>query len=148
MSTSYRRKSSFPGSAGSSCMVLLGCVLLAFSGIVHHGVRGRQLQQPLNTRPMNPPDSTSPPGGAHFRHLAYGLRTLARHCRFPGARRELLDLAASFERRANHLVTGLAKPSPANSAADLDPSAGAETKHFRSPTECCEPAPASPARKA
>ena len=129
-------------------MVLLACVLLAFSGIVYHGVRSRRLQQPLNTRPMNPPDSASAPGGAHFRHLASGLRALARHCRFPGARRELLDLAASFERRANHLVARAATPSPANSAAGLDLSAGAETKHFRSRTECCEPAPASPARKA
>src|SRR5690349_9881541 len=127
-------------------MVLPACVLLAFSGIVYHGVRSRRLQQPLRTRPMNPPDSTSAPGGAHFRHLAYGLRALARDCRFPGARRELLNLAASFERRANYLVARAARSSPASAAA-LDLSAGAEAKNFPSHTECCEPTPASPARK-
>lgn len=128
MSTSYQRKNSYPGSAGSSFMVLLACVLLALTGIVYRGVRGRPLQQPLNTRPMNPPDSSSAPGGAHFRHLAYGLRALARYCRFPGARRELLDLAASFERRANHLVARAARASPGNSAAGLDVSAGTEAR--------------------
>jgi hypothetical protein len=40
--------------------------------------------------------------GAHYREVAHGLRKLARQCRFPGARRELLQLAASYERRADH----------------------------------------------
>ena len=52
---------------------------------------------------MNEPrDSISPIDGAHFREMAHGLRKLAHQCRFAGARRELLQLAASYERRADH----------------------------------------------
>jgi len=40
--------------------------------------------------------------GAHYREMAHGLRKLAHKCRFAGARRELLQLAASYERRADH----------------------------------------------
>ena len=40
--------------------------------------------------------------GAHYREVAQGLRKLARQCRFPGARRELLQLAANYDRRADH----------------------------------------------
>lgn len=47
-------------------------------------------------------NSVAPPDGEHYREMARGLRELARHCRFAGARRELLDLAASYERRADH----------------------------------------------
>jgi hypothetical protein len=43
-----------------------------------------------------------PPDGEHYREMARGLRELARQCRFAGARRELLHLAASYDRRANH----------------------------------------------
>jgi hypothetical protein len=43
-----------------------------------------------------------PIDGAHYRQMAHGLRKLARQCRFAGARRELLQLAASYERRADH----------------------------------------------
>ena len=43
-----------------------------------------------------------PLDGAHYREVALGLRKLARQCRFPGARRELLQLAANYERRADH----------------------------------------------
>jgi hypothetical protein len=46
--------------------------------------------------------SPVPPGGAHYREMAHGLRALARECRFPGARKELLQLAASYDRRADH----------------------------------------------
>jgi hypothetical protein len=46
--------------------------------------------------------SATPPDGAHYREMAHGLRALARRCRFPGARRELLQLAASYDRRADH----------------------------------------------
>ncbi len=60
--------------------------------------------------------SSPPPDGAHFREIAYGLRTLARGCRYPGARTELLELAARLERRADHLD---ARQHP---FADLDPS--------------------------
>jgi len=40
--------------------------------------------------------------GEHFREIAGKLRETARQCRFVVARRELLELAASFERRAAH----------------------------------------------
>ena len=41
----------------------------------------------------------------HYRELASKLREIARQCRFPGARQEILDLASRYERRANHLDT-------------------------------------------
>jgi hypothetical protein len=44
----------------------------------------------------------SPPDGEHYREMARGLRQLAHKCRLPGARRELLQLAASYDRRADH----------------------------------------------
>jgi hypothetical protein len=44
-----------------------------------------------------------PLDGEHYRELAQRLRELARQCRFPGARRELLDLAANYERRADQI---------------------------------------------
>jgi hypothetical protein len=49
-----------------------------------------------------PQHSVPPPDGAHYREMAHGLRKLARQCRFPGARSELLQLAASYDRRADH----------------------------------------------
>jgi hypothetical protein len=52
---------------------------------------------------MNQPRVNALPiDGAHYREMAHGLRTLARRCRLAGARRELLQLAASYERRADH----------------------------------------------
>jgi hypothetical protein len=39
------------------------------------------------------------PDGEHYREIAGKLREVARQCRFPGARRELLDLAVNYERR-------------------------------------------------
>lgn len=39
----------------------------------------------------------------HYRDMARKLRELAREFRFPGARRELLDLASRYERRADGL---------------------------------------------
>ena len=39
----------------------------------------------------------------HYRELAIKLRDIARQCRFPGARQEILDLASRYEVRANHL---------------------------------------------
>jgi hypothetical protein len=47
-------------------------------------------------------DSVPPSDGEHYREMARGLRDLARQCRLAGARRELLHLAASYERRADH----------------------------------------------
>jgi hypothetical protein len=41
-----------------------------------------------------------PLDGTHYRGLANGLRKLARQCRPAFSRRELLQLAASFDRRA------------------------------------------------
>jgi hypothetical protein len=38
----------------------------------------------------------------HYRELAGKLRDIARQCRFPGARQELLDLALRYEGRANN----------------------------------------------
>jgi hypothetical protein len=49
-----------------------------------------------------PRDNDLPLDGAHYREVAHGLRKLARQCRFPGARRELLQLAANYDRRAEH----------------------------------------------
>lgn len=40
--------------------------------------------------------------GANVREMARRLRNLARDCRLPGTRREMLDLAARFERRADY----------------------------------------------
>jgi hypothetical protein len=51
---------------------------------------------------MNSPwNETSLLDGAHYREMADQLRQLARQCRFAGARRELLQLAASYTRRAD-----------------------------------------------
>jgi hypothetical protein len=80
-------------------------------------LRSASMKRPVETSPEiarrnNPP----PPNGAHFREMARGLRSLARRCRYPGARKEMLELAASFDRRAGHLD---AHQGP---LADLDPS--------------------------
>ena len=45
--------------------------------------------------------SPSPLDGALFREIADGLRKLAHRCRPAVSRRELLKLAASFDRRAD-----------------------------------------------
>lgn len=60
-------------------------------------------QENRDAFPMNGPrDSVSPPDGTHYREMANGLRKLARQCRFAGARRELLELAARYDRRADY----------------------------------------------
>ena len=41
-------------------------------------------------------------GGTHYRELAGWLRGTAAKCRLPIARRELLNLAGRYERRAEH----------------------------------------------
>jgi hypothetical protein len=41
--------------------------------------------------------------GQHYRELEAKLRDLARQCRFPGARQEILELASRYEIRADHL---------------------------------------------
>lgn len=49
-----------------------------------------------------PLNKASPLDGAHYREMAEGLRQLARQCRLAGARSELLQLAASYDRRADY----------------------------------------------
>ena len=61
--------------------------------------------------PMGERDSAPPRDAAHYREMAEGLRNLARQCRFPSARRELLNLAASYERRAEHFEWRARQPS-------------------------------------
>ena len=122
MSTSCQRKSSFPGIARSNSTALLVYALLGVSSIaalVLKSLRSASQKQSVKTLPTAARrNSSPPPDGAHFREIAHGLRKLARRCRYPGARTELLQLAASLERRADHLD---ARQSP---LADLDPSAG------------------------
>jgi hypothetical protein len=55
------------------------------------------------------------PDSEHYRELATRLRGIARQCRYPGARREILDLASRYEVRANHLD---ARGTAAGSAQD------------------------------
>jgi hypothetical protein len=62
--------------------------------------RSRSTPPPLSM--ILPRGGDLPPDGAHYREVAHGLRKLARQCRFPGARRELLQLAANYDRRAEH----------------------------------------------
>jgi hypothetical protein len=45
----------------------------------------------------------APSDGEHYREIAGKLREIARHCRYPGARQEILDLASRLERRADDL---------------------------------------------
>lgn len=116
MSTSSAKKSSGPGIARSNSMASLAYVLLAFSGIAAFALkmlRSASLKQPVETLPRT--NSPRAPGGAHFREIAHGLRTLARGCRYRGSRTELLQLAARFDRRADHFdahQSALADPDP------------------------------------
>ena len=47
-------------------------------------------------------DITQPSNGEHYRGVARKLCGVARECRFPIVRKELLDLAARYERRGDH----------------------------------------------
>jgi hypothetical protein len=106
----------------SNSTAFLAYALLAFSGIAAVALkmlRPAPLKQPVETSPTTARRSRPLPlDGAHFRELAQGLRTLARRCRYPAARKEMLELAASFDRRADHFD---ARQSP---LAELDSSAG------------------------
>jgi hypothetical protein len=62
-----------------------------------------------------PQGAMAPANSQHYRELASKLREIARHCRFPGARREILDLAFRYEGRADHFE---ARNSAAGSAED------------------------------
>ena len=59
-----------------------------------------------------PQANAAPSDSEHYREMARKLRKLAHKFRFPGARQEILDLAARLERRAESL--------DARSAAGLD----------------------------
>jgi hypothetical protein len=43
------------------------------------------------------------PAGEHYREIAAKLRDVARYCRFPGARRELVHLASNYDRRGDYI---------------------------------------------
>ena len=40
--------------------------------------------------------------GTHYREIASKLRAVARGCNFPNVRKDLIDLAARYDRRADH----------------------------------------------
>jgi hypothetical protein len=63
-------------------------------------VTNRDIWEALPIR--RPRDTGRPLDGEHYREMATGLRELARQCRFPGARKELLQLAARYDRRAEY----------------------------------------------
>ena len=67
---------------------------------------------PDRDSPAPPPESALAagpqyPGGEHYWEIAGKLRQVARQCRFAGARRELLHLAANYERRGNYIDSRL-----------------------------------------
>ena len=41
-------------------------------------------------------------GVAHYKEIASKLRVVARGCNFPNVRKDLIDLAARYDRRADH----------------------------------------------
>src|SRR5215469_5658977 len=55
-----------------------------------------------NERMDDPQAGAGSRDSQHYRELASKLRDIARQCRLPGARREILDLASRYEGRANH----------------------------------------------
>ena len=57
----------------------------------------------LEQSTMEEPAAAPRLGSQHYRELATKLRDIARQCRFPGARQEVLDLASRYEVRADHL---------------------------------------------
>jgi hypothetical protein len=64
---------------------------------------------------MEEPHSTAAPiDSQHYRVIASKLRDIARQCRFPGARQEILDLASRYERRADSLDSRSAAASDQN----------------------------------
>jgi hypothetical protein len=66
---------------------------------------------PDRNTPAPPPESGLPagpqyPSGEHYREIAGKLRDFARQCRFTDTRRELLHLAANYERPGNYIDSG------------------------------------------
>jgi hypothetical protein len=56
--------------------------------------------RPGEAMPMHPPPLDC--ASVEYREMAGELRKLARLARFPGSRRDLLDLAARLDRKAEH----------------------------------------------
>jgi hypothetical protein len=52
-----------------------------------------------------PTRAVAPVDSQRYRELANKLRGIACQCRFPDARQKILNLASSYEGRANHLDT-------------------------------------------
>jgi hypothetical protein len=52
---------------------------------------------------MTPDQEWSQSTGAHYQELAAWLREVAAKCRLPNPQREVLKLARTYERRAEHL---------------------------------------------
>jgi hypothetical protein len=67
-----------------------------------HLQRANSSQTQDNPVMIEPRISAGFPSGEHYRAMAVKLRELARLCRFAYGRRELLKLAAVFNRRADH----------------------------------------------
>src|ERR1700676_4316680 len=61
-----------------------------------------------------PHRNAAPIDSQHYRVIASKLRDIARQCRFPGARQEILDLASRYERRADSLDSRSAAASDKN----------------------------------
>jgi len=78
-----------------------GTLIEKISAVVVEVLNQRSNEAEMNEQPDLPPH-LPPPNGGHYRNLAGKLRLVARECRFPNARQELLDLAARYERRADH----------------------------------------------
>jgi hypothetical protein len=127
VSTSCLKKSFFLGYAQSRFMVSPACVQRAFSTIAAHVLgedpqalprRRLQVLTPSNIichaeAPVSDRDIFETPDerakgyyptadGEHYQELARGLRQLARLCRLPVTRKELLRLATNYDRRADH----------------------------------------------
>lgn len=74
-------------------------------------------------------DDTPPADGDNVREMARRLRNLARDCRLAGTRREMLDLAARFERRADYFDSrhdAARSPSAPRGLAETEPAYSTE----------------------
>ena len=78
-----------------------GTLIEKISTAVVEILNQRSNEAEMSEQPDVPPH-LPPPNGGHYSNLAGKLRLVARECHFPNARQELLDLAARYERRADH----------------------------------------------
>src|SRR5215472_10574996 len=76
---------------------------------------GSICQEPSNPVMIEPPISAGFPSGGNYREMAVKIRELARQCRQTYGRRELLQLAAVFDRRADHFDSRLPLVNPCSS---------------------------------